>query len=93
MGISEERRHPANTQEFVAMWSAAKEEHFVQELAPMLPVLLGSPENLEPTRVRETARHLVTAMRLAAAPEGGVHAAVEYLAQVTGVTREPSAST
>ena len=92
MGISEERRHPANTQEFVAMWSAAKEEHFVQELAPMLPVLLGSPENLEPARVREAARHLVTAMHLASAPEGGLHAAVEYLAHVTAVTREPSAS-
>ncbi|HEX6434627.1 MAG TPA: hypothetical protein VFZ87_10310 [Gemmatimonadales bacterium] len=92
MGISEERRHPLNTQEFLAMWSAAKEEHFAQELAPVLPVLLGSPENLDPARVGEAARQLVRAMYLASAPEGGLHAAVEYLAQVTAVTREPSAS-
>src|SRR5215213_5010217 len=42
MGISEESRRPLDTQEFLAMWSAAKEEHFAQELAPMLPLLLGN---------------------------------------------------
>ena len=42
MGISEQRHHPADTQEFVAMWTAAKEEHFVQELAPLLPAASGA---------------------------------------------------
>lgn len=91
MGISEERRPLADTQEFLAMWSAAKEEHFVQELAPMLPVLLGNPESLEPARVPDAARHLIRAMHLASGPEGGLHAALDYLAQVTATTREPSA--
>jgi hypothetical protein len=91
MGISEERRPLADTQEFLAMWSAAKEEHFVQELAPILRVLLGNPENLEPARVQEAARQLVRAMHLASAPEGSLHAALDYLAQVTATTREPSA--
>ena len=52
MGISEERRRPADTREFLAMWSAAKEEHFAQELVPMLPLLLGSSANLDPARVQ-----------------------------------------
>ena len=92
MGISEERRRPANTQEFVAMWSATKEEHLVQELAPMLPLLLGNPENLDRSRAQEAARHLVRAMHLASAPEGGLQAALDYLAQVTTATGEPSTS-
>ena len=86
MDISEERRQPINTQEFLAMWSAAKEEHFAQELGPMLPILLGNPENLDRSRVQEAAHHLVRAMHLASAPEGGVPAALNYLAQVTPAT-------
>jgi hypothetical protein len=93
MGISEERRHPANTQEFLVMWSATKEQHFAQQLAPMLPLLLGNPENLDTARVHEAAQHLVRAMHLASMPEGGPHAALEYLASVTTATSEPSANT
>jgi hypothetical protein len=92
MGNSEERGRLADTQEFLAMWNAAKEEHFAQELAPMLSLLLGSSGNVDAGRVQEAARHLVRAMHLASAPQGGLHAALDYLAQVTAVTREPSAS-
>jgi hypothetical protein len=78
MGTSE-RRHPlANTEEFVAMWSATKEQHFVQELVPLLPALLGSGK-LDETRIEEVARRLIRALHLAARPEGGVHAAMDYL--------------
>jgi hypothetical protein len=91
MESSEERRHPINTQEFLAMWTAAKEDHFAQELAPMLPLLLGNPENLDPARVQHAARCLVRAMHLASVPEGGLHVALDYLAEVTAVSREPSA--
>ena len=80
MGTSERRRPPANTEEFVAMWSATKEEHFVQELAQLLPALLGSGK-LDETQVGEVARHLVRALHLAARPEGGVHAAMDYLSK------------
>lgn len=73
------RRPPlADTQEFVAMWSATKEEHFAQELVQLLPALLGS-EKLGKDQIEETARHLVRAFHLAASPEGGVHAAMDYL--------------
>ena len=43
MGISKESRHPVDTQEFLAMWSAAKEEHFAQELAPICRSCWGIP--------------------------------------------------
>ena len=88
MGISDESRRPADTREFLAMWSAAKEEHFAQELVPMLPLLLGSStNNLDAARVQEAAHHLVRAMHLASEPEAGMPAALEYLTQVTAVTR------
>lgn len=82
MGISEDRRHPANTQEFLALWNAAKEEHFAQELAPLLPFLLGSPGKLDRRQITDAAHHLVRAMHLASTTEGGVAAGVEYLAKV-----------
>ena len=90
MGISEERRRPADTQEFLAMWSAVKEEHFVQELAPMLPLLLGNSEKADGARVHEAARHLVRAMHLASDPKGGLHAALDYLTQVTATPSDRS---
>ena len=78
MDTSERRPPLADTQELVAMWSATKEEHFVQELVQLLPALLGSPR-LDATRTEQIARHLVRALHLAARPEGGVHAAMDYL--------------
>ena len=73
------RRPPlADTQEFVTMWSATKEEHFAQELVQLLPALLGS-EKLGKDQIEEVARHLVRAFHVAARPEGGVHAAMDYL--------------
>jgi hypothetical protein len=77
MGVSERRRHPADTKEFLAMWTAAKEEHFVQELAPLIPLLLEK-------KTEEAARDLVRALHLAATPEGGLHAAMDYLTKVAG---------
>ncbi len=81
MGVSERRHHPADTQEFLAMWTAAKEEHFVQELAPLLPLLLGTGE-LDEKKTAEATRDLVRALHLAATPDGGLHAALDYLAKV-----------
>jgi hypothetical protein len=78
MGTSERRRPLANTEEFVAMWSATKEEHLVQELVQLLPALLGSAK-LNAIGTEEVAQHLIRALHLAARPEGGVHAAMDYL--------------
>ncbi len=83
MGTSERRCPPANTQELVAMWSATKEQHFIHELVQLLPALLGSGK-LDGTRIEEIARHLTRALHLAARPEGGVHAAMDYLRKAVG---------
>jgi hypothetical protein len=64
------------------MWTAAKEEHFVEELAPLLPLLLGSPGRLDADKTREAALHLVRALHLASTPEGGLSAAMDYLTAV-----------
>jgi hypothetical protein len=79
---TEQRQHPADTQEFVALWNAAKEEHFVQELSLLLPRLLGSADALRPGQTTDAARHLVDALHLASTAEGGVAAGMEYLARV-----------
>jgi hypothetical protein len=82
METSKQRRQPADTQEFLAMWDTAKEQHFVQELVPLLPRLLGSPVGLGGKPTEEAARHLVRAMHLTAMPEGGLHTGIDYLRQV-----------
>ena len=82
METSEPSRRLADTQEFLAVWSAAKEEHFVQELVPLLPLLFGSPEKLDGKQTEAAARHLVRALHLAATAEGDVHTAMDYLTKV-----------
>ena len=81
MDTSERRLRPENTQELLAMWSAAKEQHFVQELVELLPSLVG-PTGLSENQVEDAARHLVRALHLAARPEGGIHAAMDYLTKM-----------
>jgi hypothetical protein len=78
MDTSDRRPPLADTQELVAMWSATKEQHFLEELVQLLPALLGS-KKLHNDQIEEVARHLVRALHLAARPEGGVHAAMDYL--------------
>lgn len=85
MGTSKQRRRPADTQEFLVMWSDTKEQHCARHLASLLPMLLGSPEAVDEKRIEETARHLVRALHLAATPEGGVAAAMDYLGSVCEV--------
>lgn len=90
MGTSERHHKLANTEEFVAMWSATKEQHFVGEMVQLLPALLGSVK-LEGTQTEEVARHLVRALHLAARPECGVHAAMDYLGKaIEGEVSSPS---
>lgn len=79
METSKQRRQPADTQEFLAMWDTAKEQHFVQELVPLLPLLLGSPIELGRKQTEEFARHLIRAMHLTAMPKGGLHTGIDYL--------------
>jgi hypothetical protein len=78
----EQHLRPADTQEFVALWNAAKEDHFVQEIASLLPRLLGTADSLDPGQATDAARHIVRALYFASAADGGVAAGVEYLAKV-----------
>jgi hypothetical protein len=79
---AEQRPRAGDTQEFLTLWNAAKEEHFALELAPLLPLLLGSPGNLDPGYTTDAARHIVRALHLASTVEEGVAAGVDYLAKV-----------
>jgi hypothetical protein len=79
---TEQRPPVADTKEFLALWNAAKEDHFVQELVPLLPRLLGSPGKLDPGYTADAARHIVRALHLASTEGGGVAAGVDYLAKV-----------
>jgi hypothetical protein len=79
---TDQRPQPADTQEFVALWTAAKEQHFAQELALLLPRLLGSADLLESEQSTTAARHIVEALHLASTAEGGVATGMDYLAKV-----------
>jgi hypothetical protein len=78
----EAQASPANTKEFVALWNTAKEEHFVNQLVPVLPHLFSGSGTVDPERGEWAARHLVRALYLAEMPEAGVPAAVDYLTEV-----------
>lgn len=86
----ETHHSPANTHEFVALWNTVKEEHFVTQLLPLLPHLLGDSVRLEAEPAEWAARHLVRALYLAAMPEAGVPAAITYLAEVVEGRAEAS---
>lgn len=88
----EQRRPPADTQELVAMWNTVKEEHFVRELLPLLPLLLSSSGKLDPEQAEMAARHFVRALYLAATAQGDVHTAMDYLTKVAVLNENPAAS-
>jgi hypothetical protein len=74
---------PLNTREFVVKWHATVDEHLVSKLAESLgqaaAVQLGGP-TLEPAQCRALAHHIITALHLAAGPNG-VPEGVDYLIQ------------
>ena len=70
-----------DTKEFLALWNATKEEHFVEKLTPLLPHLGQSAE--------AAARHLVRALLLAST-EAGVAAAMDYLVKVAETEGSPT---
>jgi len=82
--MDEELRHPANTREFMAMWNTVTAEHLTNKLTAVLPQLTSRiPEGptLDETQAAALSPVLIRAFQVAASPEGGVHAAVQFLTE------------
>jgi hypothetical protein len=87
--MDEELRHPSDTREFMAMWNTVTAEHLTHKLTGVLQQLTRRiPEApiLDETQAAALAPPLVRALQVAAAPEGGVHAAVQFLAEYAAET-------
>ncbi len=74
-----------NTREFVAQWNAATEAHLVHQLQQVLGDMAatGVTPNLSQPEIERLAPMLVRALQVAAAKEGGAHAAIQYLSELT----------
>lgn len=76
---------PENTQEFVAMWNAVTEEALTHKLAGLLPPLargMSSPLELGEAQAEALSPVLLRAFQIAASPQGGVGAAVQFLGEL-----------
>jgi hypothetical protein len=83
--------YPAlNTQEFIAKWHSALEQHLIAELAEILPGLAGAPRgsDLGAEQYAALAHHLAYALQVANSDSGGVQAALTYLKQASATTDE-----
>ncbi|HEU5169940.1 MAG TPA: hypothetical protein VFU46_05355 [Gemmatimonadales bacterium] len=82
---------PKNTQEIVAMWNSVVEDRWAGRLGAVLRELLPRRGLATPGEAQSVAlaRDLIRALQIAAAPKGGVAAAVDYLATV-GAPAEPA---
>ena len=82
--MDEELRHPADTREFMAMWNTVTAEHLTHKLTAVLQQLsrrIPEAPILDETQAAALSPPLVRALQVAASPEGGVHAAVQFLAE------------
>jgi hypothetical protein len=74
---------PENTREFVAMWNSATADHLAHKLSEILPQLARQPNVplLDQAQAAALSPVLVRALQVAASPEGGVHAALQFLGE------------
>jgi uncharacterized protein YciW len=77
---------PRDTREFVAQWNAATEAHLTSRLQQVLGEMAakGVVPNLTQAEIERVAPMLVHALQVAAAPDGGAHAAIQHLSELTG---------
>lgn len=79
-----EPRPPADTREFMVMWNAVTTDALTHKLTAVLPELVqalpGGPR-LDEAQATALSPVLVRAFQLAASPDGGVHAAVQFLGE------------
>ena len=82
--MDEQVDHPSNTREFMAMWNSVTAEHLMHKLTGVLQDLPGrvpDAPRLDQAQAATLSALLVRAFQVAAAPEGGVHAAVQFIAE------------
>ncbi|HET6577932.1 MAG TPA: hypothetical protein VFG66_06390 [Gemmatimonadales bacterium] len=82
--MPDEPRSPENTREFVAMWNSATADHLAHKLSEILRQLARRQPNvsaLDETQAAALSPLLIRALQVAASPEGGVHAAVQFLGE------------
>jgi hypothetical protein len=75
---------PKDTREFMAMWNSATADHLTHRLSRILQDLTSRVRVQPPLSEAQAAGIapvLVRAFQVAASPEGGVHAAVQFLAE------------
>jgi hypothetical protein len=76
--------HPSNTREFMAMWNSVTAEHLIHKLTDVLQVLperVPDAPRLDQAQAAALSSLLVRAFQVAASPEGGVHTAVQFIAE------------
>jgi hypothetical protein len=80
---------PRDTREFVAQWNAATEAHLVHQLQQVLNdmVAKGVLPSLSQPEIERLAPMFVHALQVAAARDGGAHAAIQYLAEATAARK------
>ena len=81
-----DQQHPSphDTREFMAMWNSATADHLAHKLTGVLQEFARRTPGLPPIGEAEAevlSPILIRALQVAAAPEGGVHAAVQFLAE------------
>jgi hypothetical protein len=82
--MPDETRSPENTREFVAMWNSATADHLAHKLSAILRQLARRQRNvpaLDEAQAAALSPLLIRALQVAASPEGGVHAAVQFLGE------------
>lgn len=87
--MDEELKQPANTREFMTMWNTVTADHLTHKLTGVLQQLsrrLPDAPTLDDRQAGALSPLLIRALQVAASPEGGVHAAVQFLAEYAGDT-------
>jgi hypothetical protein len=87
--MDEELRQPADTREFMAMWNTVTSDHLTHKLSGVLQQLsrrLPDAPALNERQAGALSPLLIHALQVAASPEGGVHAAVQFLVEYAGDT-------
>jgi hypothetical protein len=82
--MDEQVDHPSNTREFMAMWNSVTAEHLIHKLTGVLQVLperVPDAPRLDQAQAAALSALLVRAFQVAASPEGGVHTAVQFIAE------------